>query len=158
MYNAADFLGGAAWLVLRTSYLLTFIGLSSMMLNRLILVLAALLVAAVVHSQTREELIAERLKPVGEVTMAAAAPEGPMDPETIYNTYCFACHNGAIETSPALGDVAAWSERIAKGTDVLYESGINGIAGTLMPAMGTCMSCSDDDIKATVDYMVAQSQ
>lgn len=128
------------------------------MLNRLIIVFAALVIATVAHSVTREELIAERLKPVGEVTIAAPAPEGPLDPETVYSTYCVACHNGAIPTSPALGDVAAWSPRIEKGMDVLYDHGINGIAGTLMPVKGTCMSCTDDDIKATVDYMVAQSQ
>lgn len=128
------------------------------MLNRVILVVATLLVVAVAHAQTREEQIAERLKPVGEITMAAPVAAGPLEPETVYNTYCVACHNGAIADSPALGDVAAWSERIAKGMDVLYASGINGITGTLMPVKGTCMSCTDDDIKATVDYMVAQSQ
>jgi cytochrome c5 len=41
--------------------------------------------------------------------------------------------------------------------DVLYASGINGLAPA-MPAKGMCFTCSDDDIKAIVDYMVAESK
>ena len=129
------------------------------MVTRTIFVCLALFVALTVQSQTREEQIAERLKPVGEVKLASASgAAGTQDPETVYNTFCVACHSGAVPGSPVLGDVAAWSERLAKGVDVLYESGINGIAGTLMPAKGTCVSCSEDDIKATVDYMLEKSQ
>ena len=118
----------------------------------------AMLVALTVQSQTREEQIAERLKPVGEVKLASASgAAGPQDPETVYNTFCFACHASGVGNAPILGDVAAWSERIAKGTDVLYASGLNGL-GALMPAKGTCASCSEDDIKATVDYMIEKSQ
>ena len=43
---------------------------------------------------------------------------------------------------------------IAKGIDVLYESTYNGLNG-VMPARGTCMDCSDEELQATVDYMVA---
>lgn len=129
------------------------------MVNRMIFACLALLVAMAVHSQTREEQIAERLTPVGDVQMvSASAGGGSMDPETVYNTFCVACHSGAVPGSPVLGDVAAWSERLGKGTDVLYESGINGVAGTLMPARGTCATCSDDDIKAAVDYMIEKSR
>ena len=60
--------------------------------------------------------------------------------------------------APKLGDAAAWAERIAKGNDVLYSNGINGIAGTGMMAKGGCMGCSDEEINAAVDYMVAGSQ
>lgn len=86
-----------------------------------------------------------------------SVPAGPMDPETVYNTYCFACHATGVGSAPILGDVDSWSERIAKGIDVLYESSLNGL-GVLMPAKGTCVSCSDDDIRATVDYMVESVQ
>jgi cytochrome c5 len=41
--------------------------------------------------------------------------------------------------------------------DVLYASGINGLAPG-MPAMGMCFDCSDDDIRAVVDYMTASVQ
>ncbi|MEY3007213.1 MAG: hypothetical protein RI942_1555, partial [Pseudomonadota bacterium] len=55
-------------------------------------------------------------------------------------------------------DAGAWAPRIAKGMDALYASGINGVAGTSMMAKGGCMSCSDAEIEAAVDYMVASSK
>jgi cytochrome c5 len=57
-----------------------------------------------------------------------------------------------------LGDATAWADRIAKGNDVLYASGVNGVPGTGMIAKGGCMQCSDEEIHAAVDYMVAGSQ
>ena len=59
--------------------------------------------------------------------------------------------------APKFGDAAAWAARVdAKGLETIYANAINGIG--MMPAKGTCMSCSDDDIKATTDYMVENSQ
>jgi len=132
---------------------------SLIMVNKIVFVCIALLAAVAVQSQTREEQIAERLKPVGEVQLAGAAggATGPQSPEKVYETYCTLCHASGVGNAPILGDVDAWSARIAKGKDALYASGLNGL-GALMPAKGTCASCSEDDIKATVDYMVEKSQ
>jgi cytochrome c5 len=69
-----------------------------------------------------------------------------------------ACHTTGAGGAPVLGDVAAWADRIAKGTDVLYASGINGVPGTGMIAKGGCMACSDEEINAAVDFMIAGSQ
>jgi len=55
------------------------------------------------------------------------------------------------------GDVAAWEPRIAKGIDVLYSSAVQGLPPG-MPAKGMCFTCSDDDLKAIVDYMVESSK
>jgi cytochrome c5 len=43
----------------------------------------------------------------------------------------------------------------AKGFDQLYESVLNGMEGEdgVMPAKGTCFSCSEDDIKYSVYYI-----
>ena len=60
--------------------------------------------------------------------------------------------------APKVGDKAAWSDRIAKGTDALYSAGVNGVPGTGMIAKGGCMNCSDEEIHAAVDFMVAGSQ
>jgi cytochrome c5 len=38
--------------------------------------------------------------------------------------------------------------------ETLYASTFNGL--NAMPARGTCMSCSDDELKAAVDWMVEQ--
>ena len=56
---------------------------------------------------------------------------------------------------------AAWAPRIEQGNDTLYEHAINGYTGSAglpMPAKGGNQNLSDDDVKAAVDYMVANSQ
>lgn len=114
-----------------------------------------------------EEQIVERIKPVGQVCVegescgsavaAVGATAGePRSGEAVYNGACMACHTSGAGGAPMLGDVAAWTDRIGQGSDVLYENAINGIRG--MPAKGLCMDCSEDEIKAAVDYMVAKSQ
>ena len=127
------------------------------MINKLFFVVITSLLVLSVQAQTRDEQIAERLKPIGQLKInEAVSNSGPKEPETVYNTFCTGCHASGAGNAPILGDVAAWSERVAKGTDALYASGINGIG--IMPAKGACADCSDDDIVATVDYMIAQSQ
>ncbi|MDH3607683.1 MAG: c-type cytochrome, partial [Gammaproteobacteria bacterium] len=71
--------------------------------------------------------------------------------EDLY-TACAACHNAGVLNAPKLGDKAGWEERLAKSTEELYSSAINGI-GT-MPAKGGRADYSDDDIKKVVDYML----
>ena len=58
--------------------------------------------------------------------------------------------------APLLGDIAQWEPRIAKGMDVLMASTVNGI--NAMPAKGTCMNCSDDELNDAVAYMLEQVQ
>ena len=41
--------------------------------------------------------------------------------------------------------------------EVLYQSSINGLPPG-MPAKGMCFTCSDDELKAIVDYMVEAVQ
>ena len=125
-------------------------------------------VSAVELSDSQRAEIEARISPVGEVCMegdsscggaaAASASAGPRSGEDVYNAACMACHSTGAGGAPKLGDVAAWADRIAKGNDVLYASGVNGVAGTGMIAKGGCMSCSDDEIHAAVDHMVAASQ
>jgi cytochrome c5 len=61
-----------------------------------------------------------------------------------------------VAGAPKQGDKAAWAPRIATGMDALVASAING--KNIMPPRGACASCSDDDIKAAVQYMVSQSK
>lgn len=111
--------------------------------------------------------IEDRIKPIGEICLqgdsecggaAVAASSGPRSGEDVYNSACMACHGTGAGGAPVLGDVVAWADRIAKGNDALYASGINGVPGTGMIAKGGCMNCSDEEINAAVDYMVAGSQ
>ncbi len=111
--------------------------------------------------------IEERIKPVGDVCLqgdtscggpAVAASSGPRSGEDVYNGACMACHSTGAGGAPKIGDAAAWADRIAKGNDVLYASGVNGVPGTGMIAKGGCATCSDEEIHAAVDFIVASSQ
>ena len=77
--------------------------------------------------------------------------------EDNYKKSCATCHNAGLAGAPKLGDKEQWVARIEKGIDVLYSSSINGLPPG-MPAKGMCFSCSDDDLKALVDYMVDSAQ
>ena len=127
----------------------------------------AIVAAAVDLSDEQRAAIEERIKPAGDVCLqgdsscggaAVAAATGPRSGEDVYNAACMACHTTGAGGAPVLGDVAAWADRIAKGTEVLYDSGVNGVAGTGMIAKGGCMDCSDEEIYAAVDYMIEGSQ
>lgn len=76
--------------------------------------------------------------------------------KTIYDTKCMACHAAGVAGAPKLGDKAAWAPRIEAGMDAMMANAINGKAA--MPPKGTCMECSDADLKAVVEYMVNASQ
>ena len=85
-----------------------------------------------------------------EATAAAATVDG----EAIYKQSCMACHAAGIAGAPKLGDSEAWSPRIAKGTGALVQSVTNGL--NAMPPKGGCMSCSEDELRGAVEYMVSQ--
>lgn len=114
-------------------------------------------------SDMSDEAIAERIKPVGNVYLDGELPDvapaatevadaGPRDGSTVYNTKCMACHGTGAAGAPVKGDAGQWSARIAQGNETLYSHAIQGF--NAMPAKGTCMDCSDDEIKAAVDYMI----
>jgi len=131
---------------------------------KIIMVLGVVLTGSVLSAGTAELNIAERLKKVGQVCVegqscadVAVASGGPVtgsfDVASAYGTSCATCHAIGIAGAPKLGDKVAWEPRIAQGMDVLYDHGINGLAPA-MPAKGMCFTCSDDDIRSLVDYMV----
>ena len=142
------------------------------MKNHIVISLLGLALAFSVSAQDLSDKqraeIEERIKPVGDVCLegddscggpaVAAVGSAPRSGEDVYNSACMACHSTGAGGAPIMGDIAAWSKRIAQGNDLLYTNAINGIAGTGMIAKGGCMNCSDDEAKAAVDYMVAGSQ
>ncbi|MBV1909452.1 MAG: c-type cytochrome [Kangiellaceae bacterium] len=110
--------------------------------------------------------IENRIKPSGSVYLegddvpvskpAVVESSGPRTAEDIYKVSCAACHATDAIGAPMFGNAASWADRIAKGEEALINNAINGI--NAMPPMGTCGSCSTDDIAATVKYMVENSQ
>lgn len=84
--------------------------------------------------------------------MAPAAVNGA----EIYAGLCFSCHDTGLMEAPKLGDSAAWAPRLAQGTEMLYQSALNGKG--MMPAKGGNPALSDEEVKAVVDYMVSKAQ
>lgn len=116
--------------------------------------------------------VAERIKPVGQVDVAAAetqrepvkiavaaSPPG-RDGQQVYQATCVVCHDAGIAGAPKLGDKGQWAKRIAKGLDTLYTSAVNGVQGSAgaMPAKGGNPALSNAEVKAAVDYIVARSK
>jgi cytochrome c5 len=91
-------------------------------------------------------------------TQAPVKAETAAGGEAVYKKACISCHMTGAAGAPKLGDAAAWKARIAKGAAALVQSAITGVPGTAMMARGTCGTCSDEDIKAAVEYMVVQSR
>jgi cytochrome c5 len=134
-----------------------------------------------VESTADAKAVAERIKPVGELTVGAipatkvtTASNAVMDAiipsanaagaedhgKKIYDTTCMACHAAGVAGAPKLGDKAAWAPRIAQGLDTLHTHALKGFQGKagMMPPKGGNMGAKDEDVKAAVDYMVSQSK
>ncbi|KMV28398.1 cytochrome c5 family protein [Photobacterium swingsii] len=124
----------------------------------LVAAVAALSVAgSAMAADMSDEAIAERIKPVGSVYLEGDAPvvaaaTGPRDGNTVYGTFCIACHGTGVMSAPKLGDAGDWSPRLAKGMDVLTDHAVNGF--NAMPAKGSCMDCSDEEIVAAINHMI----
>jgi cytochrome c5 len=104
-----------------------------------------------------------RLQPEGRVTVEAGGqvledkPAAPVDiGQQHYEQVCHICHESGLAGAPKFGDKSDWAPRIADGMDVMLKRAIQGYKA--MPPKGTCTSCSDEDIKKTVQYMVSHSE
>lgn len=112
-----------------------------------------------------ERATIERIKAVGRVCVegkecagatpvaaAGAAGGAPRAGDVVYNASCAGCHSTGAAGAPKTGDKGAWSKRLAQGKPTLYKHAISGF--NAMPPKGMCMTCSDDEIKAAVDFMI----
>lgn len=124
-----------------------------------------------VSSYKEEEIILGNIEPVGKVNIddgsapqapaAAAAPVASAATELapgeeVYQKSCMSCHATGAAGAPKLGDADAWAPRIAKGMDTVMSNVTNGL--NAMPPKGLCMTCSEDELKDAVDFMISRSQ
>jgi cytochrome c5 len=118
------------------------------------------------------EDIAMRLKPVvtlddirsgksasgdgASMAVASSAPDNAnKTPDQLYQGACFACHGTGAAGAPKLGDVAAWTDRLAKGLDALVTSAVGGV-GAMPPRGGSPLD--DDQIRSVVEYMIENAK
>lgn len=91
---------------------------------------------------------------------ASAAYGGTLDGQVIYDNLCGACHTNGVGLAPTLTQ-AKWTGRIAQGKDVLYRHAIDGYTGPdggIMPAKGGNPGLTEEQIHATVDWMLGNLQ
>lgn len=110
-----------------------------------------------VHSDLSAKAIKQRLAPIAQVTIGADLPSapgelGPDAGQKRYEANCAMCHVGGLAGAPKFGDKAAWAPRLNKGVDALVKSVITGL--NAMPARGGCTTCSDEELKLAVEYML----
>lgn len=103
--------------------------------------------------ESMDESAAEINQDIAELSEAVAEEE-PVNGQEVYAGLCFSCHDTGLMDSPKLGDQAAWAPRVAQGKETLYQSAING--KNMMPPKGGNPALTDEQIKATVDYMISQ--
>lgn len=123
-------------------------------------------VAPAPEAAAPEAAAPEAAAPEAAAPEAAAPAEGTavaaagLDGKKIYGNVCSMCHAAGVAGAPKPGDKADWGPRIAQGNDVLYKHAIEGFTGAkgMMPARGGSAKLSDDEVKAAVDFMVAQSK
>ncbi len=156
----------------------------SIVLGILAVMIIVFLIAAMVLgknealvAERRSDDVSQRTRPVGDVRLAgeqapgaeteteqqvaaADGDDGAKSGKDVYNSLCTSCHSTGLPGSPQMGDAEEWAPRIAKGKETLYDHAINGFnsGGTPMPPKGGNPALSDEEVKAAVDYMVANSQ
>ena len=73
-----------------------------------------------------------------------------------YSQTCAACHANGVANAPKLADKAAWAPRVKAGKDLLIVSVLKGKGA--MPPKGGNASLSEEDVRAAVNYIVAQTR
>lgn len=127
-----------------------------------------------------EQRVLNRIAPVGEVyagatgaaaqadAMKAAAAAataqvaygGTMDGSKIFGNLCTGCHTSGAGGAPKLEAAGIGARLAAQGIDMLIKNAISGYTGSVgvMPAKGGNPALSDDQVKATVEWMASQSK
>ena len=91
---------------------------------------------------------------------AAAASQvaygGTTDGSVIFGNLCTGCHTSGAGNAPTM-DKAHWAGRIAQGADTLHKHAIEGYTGPdggVMPPKGGNPALTDEQVIATVDWML----
>ena len=93
-----------------------------------------------------------------EAAKGQVAYAGTLDGSVIFGNLCTGCHTAGVAKAPKL-EKAAWTARIAQGIETLHAhaiAGYNGPDGGVMPARGGNPALTDEQVKATVDWMLTQ--
>ena len=155
--------------------------IGALMVLTVVLVLSALTINNSEPKETNPNhpaTVAARIAPAGAVyagdtgraamqaaqdaAKAAAASQvaygGTTDGATIFGNLCKTCHETGAGGAPKISDKAAWAPRVAEGLDTLIKHATEGFTGKsgVMPPKGGNPALNDEQIKATVTWIVSQ--
>jgi len=167
------------------NYDLEFLKHFSMIIGFLAVVTVGLIIGAYfLHQSLPKEVspkaalrTADRIAPTGAVyagatgaaaqasaqaaALAAASAQqaygGTLDGSVIYQNLCGACHTNGVALAPML-TAAGMGARAAKGPALLHKHAIEGFVGPdggIMPPRGGNPGLTDEQVIASVDWMLA---
>ena len=85
---------------------------------------------------------------------SSAAPA--LQVPAIYQSVCAACHTEGVAGAPRLGNREDWRPHLTQGEAALMQSVMQGKGS--MPVKGTVLDASEEELRATVRYMVQHAQ
>ena len=90
-----------------------------------------------------------------EAVKSQVAYGGTVDGAVIFEKLCGACHVSGAGGAPKL-EKSLWQARTAQGLDTLVKHAIDGYTGAagVMPARGGNAALNDEQVRATVQWMV----
>ena len=86
------------------------------------------------------------------LTSIAAESVSSRSGARIYQDFCSNCHSAGWQGAPVAYDAHDWAPRAKQGIDVLVAHAKDGINS--MPPMGTCMNCTDAELRAAIEEMM----
>ncbi len=97
--------------------------------------------------------VAERIQPVGLITLKKAAAGPARTGEQVFAAQCAACHKEGALGAPKLGDAGAWGPRVKNGFEALLNSALKGKGNMAAQGGG---EFSDYEVARAVVYMANQ--
>jgi cytochrome c5 len=115
-------------------------------------------VGAVFAGSTGAAAQAAAAAAAAEAAKGQVAYEGTLDGSVIFGQLCTGCHTAGVNHAPKLLK-AEWAARIGQGAETLHKHAIEGYTGPdggVMPAKGGNPALTEEQVKATVDWMLSQ--
>lgn len=115
------------------------------------------------QEQQDDPALAQAEVQAGEAAAEQDAADGQIvisaDAQTVgkqlYESVCMACHAAGVAGAPKIGDSADWAPYIATGMDTMLAVSITGKGA--MPPRGGAANATDDQLRAAIEYMIADA-
>lgn len=145
---------------------LTFTVMAMMAISALIFFTHSYFQEKITPPSNDTSTLEERIRPLGQlniegaddikkptkVNVAKIKAPAKLSGADIYTKSCASCHTPGILNAPKPHNKPQWKPRMSDGVSGLLKSAIAGKG--MMPAKGGCSTCSDDELKSVIEFMV----